>query len=89
MGLKANMKRIYAELGPRQMEHPDNTPSYRKLLFSLSFFHSLVQERRKFGPLGFNIRYEFNDSDFDIAKNNLFNFLKMGQNQSLTAEQEA
>ncbi|RHY51106.1 hypothetical protein DYB38_003376 [Aphanomyces astaci] len=66
-GLRAGMLRSFTVLVDQDKLERIETTQWRTLLFALSFLHSIVQERRKFGPLGFSIPYEFNASDLTAS----------------------
>ncbi|XP_075914114.1 dynein axonemal heavy chain 2-like [Petromyzon marinus] len=72
-GLRANMTRLYSLVTEPQFS--SRPQAYRRLLFALCFFHSLLVERRKFRQLGWNVVYGFNDSDFEVSESLLSLYL--------------
>ena len=74
-GLRANMLKLYNLLSEEKFAECGMQFKYKKLLFSLAWFHAILLERRKFKSLGFNIPYEFNESDFSICHDIIIVFL--------------
>lgn len=74
-GLKANLKRLYNVVTDEQFSACQAKEKYKKLLFSLCYFHAILLERKKFQQLGFNVHYSFNDADFEVSENLLSIYL--------------
>ncbi|KAL0219153.1 hypothetical protein P9112_004806 [Eukaryota sp. TZLM1-RC] len=72
--LALNLTSTFARLSPDSLEQCRH-PAFKPLLFVLAFFHAVVQERRKYGKIGFNVPYDFNESDFLTSMEMLSTYL--------------
>lgn len=67
-GLKSNLVRSFTRLSDKYLQDSTKPREFSKLLFAICLFHAVIQDRRKFGPLGWNIRYEFTDGDLSVCQ---------------------
>ena len=66
-GLKLNLRSTYSKIDTTII---DDVPhwAFRPCLYVLAFVHAVLQERRKYGKIGWNVNYDFNESDFQISR---------------------
>ena len=67
-GLKANLRDSFSgSISDELWNSCKNDNEWKRLLFALTFFHGIIQERRKYGSLGWNILYSWNQSDLNAS----------------------
>ena len=75
-GLKQSLQRTFNTIDEGYYDNSPKSTLFKRFAFGFVFFHALILERRKYGPLGWNIPYEFSNSDLSISLAQLRNFLE-------------
>ncbi|CAI9715294.1 dynein beta chain, ciliary-like [Octopus vulgaris] len=75
-GMQANLHKALNNFTQETLEMCARETEFKSILFVLCYFHAVVQERRKFGPQGWNRSYPFNVGDLTISVNVLYNYLE-------------
>ena len=73
-GLKANLKRSFRSFSKGDFEELEQKT--RGILFGLCHFHSVMIERKTFGPKGFNMQYPFSIQDLMASGVVLRNYME-------------
>ena len=66
-GMKANLTRTFLDISEEDYGSSNKPEAFQQLLYTVAFFNALILERRKFGAVGWNIRYMWMNSDLKTA----------------------
>ena len=75
-GMQANVHAALDRFNQDTLEMCAKENEFKRIWFALCYFHAVVIERRKFGPMGWNRNYPFNTGDLTISVSVLFNYLE-------------
>ena len=62
-GLKPNLLKALLPYDDAFYENCSKVAELRSVAFAICFFHAIILERKKFGPQGWNVKYDFNTGD--------------------------
>lgn len=65
-GLKQNMRALFSKISEESLKECPH-PAFTPIVYVLTFAHAVVQDRKKYGKIGWNVSYDFNESDFRIS----------------------
>ena len=75
-GIKLRMERLIDEFAKdNSWRRGPNYVMHKNMYFALSYLHSVLDGRKLYGPLGWNIYSGFDASDFQISEQQLISYL--------------
>ena len=66
-GVRAGLHKTFTTIVSQDFLEKIEHRNWSTLVYTICFMHSIVQERRKFGPLGWTVPYEYNNSDLEAS----------------------
>lgn len=76
IGIRNNMIKFMSDIDVNQFKASNNEKEISKIIYTLALFHSVIQDRKKYGEIGFNKVYDFNITDFNAGIELLKNYMK-------------
>lgn len=75
-GLRSNFLRAYQLFAHEPWEQSTKPHEYHMTIYCLCYFHAVMVDRSKFGPVGWNRRYPFNTEDLLVCADVLATYLE-------------
>ncbi|CAF3576543.1 unnamed protein product [Rotaria sordida] len=72
----ANLHKALDNFDQEILDSCSKDAQFKVILFALCYFHAVVSQRTKFGPIGWNRKYPFSSGDLQICIDVLRNYLE-------------